>query len=106
MRWLVDDLAQHTGTPKIVVIHMRLVTGFLQYGDLVGQIPDDGLVVANARTVAQNPFTERCEAGSSGAHAHMRDGSVRPMPIHHNGRRLWGLVAWTTSSLLQWLWVD
>jgi 3',5'-cyclic AMP phosphodiesterase CpdA len=52
LSWLRGVLAGiPAGAPVVAISHIPLVTAFLQYGDLRGSIPDNGLVVENAREV-------------------------------------------------------
>jgi 3',5'-cyclic-AMP phosphodiesterase len=69
--WLRSVLAAvPAGAPTVVVSHIPLVTGFLQYGDLKGQIPDNGLVVENAREVVSTLLQYNVKAVLQG-HTHI-----------------------------------
>lgn len=69
--WLRSVLARvPAGAPIVVVSHIPLVTAFLQSGDLRSQIPDNGLVVENAREVVDVLLEHNVKAVLQG-HTHI-----------------------------------
>jgi 3',5'-cyclic-AMP phosphodiesterase len=78
IKWLDRTLAGASATPTVIITHVPLVTGFLQYGDLAGKYPANTLVVDNAREVTDIIVRHNVKAVLQG-HTHVCEN------VHYRG---------------------